>query len=713
MNIYKYYFLLLLILVLLICIILIIFRNNKWYKKNIEMMITIPKVSSKLLNTHPITTMNKNDISNFSNLVNSNSMRKLSYDIIFKWVNDDINKPQYTYAKPVAIFTGKATAFDLVSRPDANIIANTENEKLISEYSSQGYVSGEDFGNEFKRCYKYVLVYLITNDTKYADYIIYIFNTWANTCNTIVGDSRLGCSWALTNICKVQEILMHKYSKGWSSRINKKWNNFIDKIMLPEVLKLFASNSRPKGCGNGWASGILALLVYSKLRNNESLFNKSINNAYLMVDWHFGKYTTGQTCETSRDIGHTQMGLGVISQMCEILYHHRIDLYSYKNNIFMKSYEFHAQIILEKIKKIQDPKPGTSPGGINMNAFGPANWDMVYNHYVNRKNQKMPFSEILLSTNRPDYDIYCENGLSTLTHYNGDGIINMTLGIPKPLSSTLPNIRGLRLWIDATDSNCYTLSGNNITKLIDKSGQGNNTNDNKYYGKQPTFEQNLINGKPGFNMMDGGFIGDIKNPILGTTLTFFMIINVTVYNTYGTVFALGNMNKDSNGKISHDAKTIEKFSIGTGNNKISLARNSSFATVQNILNTTYLISGYFNGENMYIKPNGGRYNSTNAARASNAKDSIGNFNINNYAIGVNSMTGAGPGNTKFGEILIYDKLLSMDDRTAIESYLAWKWEVPTIKVNLSKTTPTKTTPTKTTSYIPTTAHTTINCNALC
>jgi len=212
------------------------------------------------------------------------------------------------------------------------------------------------------------------------------------------------------------------------------------------------------------------------------------------------------------------------------------------------------------------------------------------------------------------------------------------------------------LWLDASDSNTYTLSGSNITQLNDKSGLGSNTT--AYYGTQPTFQTNTINGLPVFNCVNGGFLGNFSTTYTGNTFSFFMVVMFTGFSNFYRIIALGN--NDTN----NDSWVITKFVLTPFSSKLQMGRNNTVNNTSNVsINTPYLVSGYFDGTNEYLGLNG-VYTSI---------ASSGNFNINKYGLGVNTYNNGEIGLNKFGEVLMFQNTPSLVQRQYIEGYLAWKW----------------------------------------
>ena len=60
------------------------------------------------------------------------------------------------------------------------------------------------------RCYKYTLAYLITNDTKYAEKVLSIFDSWASNTIDVYINYALYNSWFVGHVQKSEQILKYK-----------------------------------------------------------------------------------------------------------------------------------------------------------------------------------------------------------------------------------------------------------------------------------------------------------------------------------------------------------------------------------------------------------------------------------------------------------------------------------------------------------------------
>jgi hypothetical protein len=115
----------------------------------------------------------------------------------------------------------------------------------------------------------------------------------------------------------------------------------------------------------------------------------------------------GQCQESGRDQQHTQLGLGLLAAACEIAWHQGVDLYGEADNRLLKGFEYTARYNLGedvpfvpyvdvtgryRLKVISsDGRGGLRPI-----------YEMVWNHYENRRGIPAPFTRRAAEKLRPE-----------------------------------------------------------------------------------------------------------------------------------------------------------------------------------------------------------------------------------------------------------------------------------------------------------------------
>jgi len=288
----------------------------------------------------------------------------------------------------------------------------TEENDLLKK----GLIGGHDnFTKDGERCYKHTIAYLITKDCRFADKCIEILMSWCTTCTKfgiINENGPLEAGWGLSGMVMAAELLKYNYPK-WNDVTEKQFISFVDKVLYPQLSFFIDTNTRLlKGfvCYGNWGTTITqARLQYAIFKNDNKEIDACVQSTKMLFD-NLLISNTGQEVETLRDIVHNQFGLAGLTGISEILWHQGIDTYSLKNSLLCKAYEYVASILLGEIPEDIKGKELHWVGWI------PTNWEMVYNHFVNRKNMSMPKTNIVLNKNRPE-DFSFHWGLGTVTHY--------------------------------------------------------------------------------------------------------------------------------------------------------------------------------------------------------------------------------------------------------------------------------------------------------
>jgi hypothetical protein len=217
-----------------------------------------------------------------------------------------------------------------------------------------------------------------------------------------------------------------------------------------------------------------------------------------------------------------------------------------------------------------------------------------------------------------------------------------------PQTSVTPaSIPGCALWLDAQDSNSYTVSGSNLTAITDKSPNAWS---------------------------------------LGTPTGF--TVNSTKFNTtYPSFFSTGGASQlGSNGSFTL-AQPLTVYFVG----QATTANSSTFLFDGAGGTSTRVV--IYQGATMFA---GGEFSATNASASSNSHVMSALYNGSNSSMRLNGITTTGnPGSNGFGgirissrntgsdgypghicELLVYSGAHTSAQREAMEGYLAWKWGIP-------------------------------------
>jgi hypothetical protein len=256
---------------------------------------------------------------------------------------------------------------------------------------------------------------------------------------------------------------------------------------------------------------------------------------------------------------------------------------------------------------------------------------------------------------------------------NSIGLIQSILSTNKPRIPTSPLI----LWLDAKDptGNGTVFSSNTtFSTWIDKSEYANNaialtTSDvsttisylaTGFNSSYPTFNFTGNN-----NRLAGTFSNYSK--ITGTSTRCFIVGSVN--NAGGSAGRFIGFSTTYKGNDYHLTSTYGY--LRQSNTGLAPYRNGVYLTNNPpAYSTPYIWEGWFDGTKAYATFLNG--NSTNISSV----NSVNNFNIGYYAVGLNPNPGDATASTlngKISEILVYNGTLTTIQAQQTEAYLAYKW----------------------------------------
>jgi hypothetical protein len=295
--------------------------------------------------------------------------------------------------------------------------------------------------------YSHALQWYITGNPAHAKKAIEILNDWSYTLKGHTDhNAPLMVGWTAGPFVRGAEIIRHTYD-GWSAADQKQFEKMCTDILLPEII-----NGKPKYAGNWELSMIESILSIAVFTENSDAFNKGISllrkripaTIYLKTDGllplraHSDSYSgdglkkywsnptiyfDGLMQETCRDSTHFQYALAAMGHAAEIAHKQGVDIYGEFSERFLKTMELHANWL----------NGGNVPSnlcrdGFNNKGYRPA-WEILYNHFHNRRGKSLPKSESLIAKNSPD-GINLHMQWATLSHAN----LPIGLAAPRNLS---------------------------------------------------------------------------------------------------------------------------------------------------------------------------------------------------------------------------------------------------------------------------------------
>lgn len=277
--------------------------------------------------------------------------------------------------------------------------------------------------------YQNALMWCLTGNETHACKSVEILNAWSATLQDIAGkDKELGASLGGFKFVNAAELMRHTY-KGWAIADVRRCEKMFRSVFLPVVqnFALFANGNWDTGC-------LKTLMAIGVFCDDPAIFNRAVDYYYQGSGngrlTHYVIHPLGQCQESGRDQGHTQLGLGHLADACEIAWNQGLDLYGAVDNRLLKGFEYTARYNLG----LEVPfTPCTDTTGkyrhktISLEGRGHLRpiYEMVWNHYENRRGIPAPFSKQAASKIRPEGDARGADhpGFGTLMFYRG-GTVN-------------------------------------------------------------------------------------------------------------------------------------------------------------------------------------------------------------------------------------------------------------------------------------------------
>ena len=254
--------------------------------------------------------------------------------------------------------------------------------------------------------YQNALMWCITGDEGHAKKAVEILNAWSGTLKRMDGcDVQLSAGLNGFKFANAAELMRHTYP-AWRRDDVARFEQMLLEAIYPP-LKDFA----PHANGNWDAACIKTILAIGVFCNDGALFERAARyyregkgNGCLT---HYVINETGQCQESGRDQQHTQLGLSLLAEACEVAWNQGVDLYGEADNRLLKGFEYTARY---NLGFEQTFAPHTDTTGkyrhTRISAEGRGKlrpiYEMVWNHYQNRRGIPAPFTRQAADQLRPE-----------------------------------------------------------------------------------------------------------------------------------------------------------------------------------------------------------------------------------------------------------------------------------------------------------------------
>ncbi|MDR6539533.1 LamG-like jellyroll fold domain-containing protein [Variovorax soli] len=303
-------------------------------------------------------------------------------------------------------------------------------------------VDGQNFGQmivDMQRALHLALRWKITNDDDYARKSVEFLNAWSSTLTALGGNSNVflasglyGFQWA--NAAE----LMRTYT-GWAKEDVARFQAMLLKVFYPlcHDFLLDHNGTEARKVTHYWANwdlcNICSVYAIGVFCDRSDLTAEAINyyktgrgngasasNVYYVHPGYLGQWQ-----ESHRDQGHSTLGISLAGALCEMAWNQGEDLYGYWNNRLLAGAEYVAKTNLADANGnalfTMPFAPYTGVFGSATEAAGTGSlrpcWELVYNHYVNRKGLSAPWTKAVVDKVRPERaDGGDQPGLGTLLY---------------------------------------------------------------------------------------------------------------------------------------------------------------------------------------------------------------------------------------------------------------------------------------------------------
>jgi parallel beta-helix repeat protein len=276
-------------------------------------------------------------------------------------------------------------------------------------------VGDRDLMESANAAYSQALQWFITRDPAHAHKAGEIIDAWSGTLQDFSGnDAKLLDGWTGHVFCNAAEILRHSGAA---------WDDGLFRKMLLTVYYPLIKDFFPEANGN-WDAAIMdTMLSMGVYLDDRAMFQRAVDH-FLRGQGNggIGKYVypSGQCEESSRDQGHTQLGLGEMALACQVAWSQGVDLYGALDNRLALGIEYTARYMAG-----EDVPATCELSTVGRGKFSDI-YEIVWQHYHFDRGMNMPWVRRALEKTRNGHS------WSRLTFYRGTSTNTVQVPAPKP-----------------------------------------------------------------------------------------------------------------------------------------------------------------------------------------------------------------------------------------------------------------------------------------
>lgn len=230
--------------------------------------------------------------------------------------------------RPTASLDYKPTAFAHVYRGGGGI-----EKSGADEFSAAGQAA-----------HFHALQWYVTKDARHAEKAIEVLDVWSTTLWDFDGnDAKLLVGWVAGYLCNAAEILSATYP-SWSAESRARFRSMLKLVFIPLLEPFF-----PEANGNWDGAMMFSLAAVAIHLDDSALFDRVIQHyQYGVGNGGILKYLwpNGQCAESTRDQGHTQLGIGYFSFAAHVCWNQGVDLFAAGDNRMALGFEYTSAYML-------------------------------------------------------------------------------------------------------------------------------------------------------------------------------------------------------------------------------------------------------------------------------------------------------------------------------------------------------------------------------